>query len=85
MPICLRISHTCLTHGHLLCGNLASVCTQRDVILTVLHILMESPCYIEGPFNVSSTWHVARHPLIDGCNVPNVLAFINSIVVATRS
>lgn len=35
----LRIGHTYLTHGHLLCGEHAPVCNDCGELLTLLHIL----------------------------------------------
>jgi hypothetical protein len=37
----LQIGHTCLTHGHLLCGELAPVCINSGVPL----IVIECPLY----------------------------------------
>ena len=43
----LRIGHTKLTHGHLMCGELVAYCENCIIPLTVQHILVECPDYME--------------------------------------
>ena len=43
----LRIGHTRLTHGHLMEGRLATYCGSCTVPLTVQHLLIECPDYVQ--------------------------------------
>lgn len=43
----IRIGHTRLTHGHLLCGGEAPLCEECIVPLTIVHIFVECPELIE--------------------------------------
>jgi hypothetical protein len=72
-PIC--IGHTCLTHGHLLCGELAPVCINCAVPLTVLLIVVKFPQY--GEVNGTFSDMVGD----DQCSSSNMLAFLNALTL----
>jgi hypothetical protein len=45
MFTCVLVGHLCLTHSHLLHGELASVIINHHVPLTMSHILVGCPLY----------------------------------------
>jgi hypothetical protein len=74
------ISHICLTLDHLLRGDLAPVCNQWGISLTIEHILQECPCY----YKECQTFHLIGtlcNILDVSCNVSNMVAFLHGIGV----
>jgi hypothetical protein len=74
MLTCLQIGHTCLTHGHLLCSELAPFYINCDVPLPLSHILVDCPCYGEAHC-VYHLHGILSDMLGDHHSVSNVLAF----------
>jgi hypothetical protein len=70
--MCLWIGHTCLTHGHLLWGDLAP-------LSTISHLLLACPCYDED----HRTFHLQgmlSDILGDDCHsMSNIMTFLNGI------
>ncbi|GBO13458.1 hypothetical protein AVEN_248925-1 [Araneus ventricosus] len=75
----LRVGHTRYTHRHLLMGEQASMCTQCNCIMSVLHILSECPNFNSLRLRYFQTSSISLTDLLGKTPHVHLLPFLKSI------
>lgn len=79
----LRIGHSKLTHHHLLTKETPNECEQCNTILTIPHILLDCPIYIDERKKCSLP-HTLSEALNNKASVEKVLMFLNKIDIMNQ-
>nr|XP_042911345.1 uncharacterized protein LOC122272150 [Parasteatoda tepidariorum] len=76
-----RLRHTRLTHLHLLFGEPPPKCNDCNVLLTIHHILILSPCFNQLRLTFFSSSILCIKDLLDENHHPNIFAFLRTIAI----